>query len=278
MKPNILFSLILISAATFLTCLTQADPVVTNSDSIGEAELMPLVSFDGVPLLDAVRVLAMQAALNIVFDPRLLNQTDAQGKPLPPPNITAKWHNVTARQALQAVLENYGWQMILNPATKLARITFKDPPADQVHRILPLISSGVAGPLGVLHLPRLWLKVSLECRGKLAAGYPDADKNYDQMVIEGLGLKLENVTSFIKDSRPTYTEFEKWVKNQPGVKLDKPAINALNASITGYMLSNETRKTILGDNGIPDDTNAPRNAIDLNNLEEWKQLHEAVLK
>ena len=48
-----------------------------------------------------------------------------------------------------------------------------------MNTIVPLISSGVAGPLGVLHLPRLWLKVSLEQRGKLAAGYPGVGKGYD---------------------------------------------------------------------------------------------------
>ncbi len=37
---------------------------------------------------------------------------------------------------------------------------------------VPLISSGTAGPLGVLHLPRLWQKVSLEARGKLASVTP----------------------------------------------------------------------------------------------------------
>ena len=30
---------------------------------------------------------------------------------------------------------------------------------------VPLISSGAAGPLGVLHLPRLWLKLRLEAAG-----------------------------------------------------------------------------------------------------------------
>ena len=53
--------------------------------------------------------------------------------------------------------------------------------------IVPLISSGVAGPLGVLHLPRLWLKVSLEARGKLANGYPGIGKGYDMMVLDALG-------------------------------------------------------------------------------------------
>jgi len=57
-----------------------------------------------------------------------------------------------------------------------------------MNTIVPLISSGVAGPLGVLHLPRLWLKLSLESVGKLAPGYPGAGKGYDQMVIDGIGL------------------------------------------------------------------------------------------
>ena len=37
---------------------------------------------------------------------------------------------------------------------------------------VPTISSGLSGPLGVQHLPRLWQKVSLGTQGKLAAGYP----------------------------------------------------------------------------------------------------------
>ena len=77
-----------------------------------------------------------------------------------------------------------------------------------MNTIVPLISSGTAGPLGVLHLPRLWLKLSLESTGKLAAGYPGAGKGYDQMVIDGLGLNRDAVINFIKTSKPTYTQFE----------------------------------------------------------------------
>ena len=85
---------------------------------------------------------------------------------------------------------------------------------------VPLISSGVAGPLGVLHLPRLWMKVSLEQRGALCPGYPGIGKGYDAMVLDALGLKADAVTSFIKTQKPTYPQFEAWVKKQPGVKLD----------------------------------------------------------
>jgi hypothetical protein len=33
--------------------------------------------------------------------------------------------------------------------------------------VVPLVSSGTAGPLGAIHLPRLWLKLSLAARGAL---------------------------------------------------------------------------------------------------------------
>src|SRR5436190_19487493 len=104
-----------------------------------------------------------------------------------------------------------------------------------IENIVPLISSGVSGPLGVLHLPRFWLKSSLEARGKLAPGYPGCGKGYDQMVVSGLGLNRDAVLSFIKDSRPTYPAFEAWVKSQPGVKLDKATVDKLNSDIKGYI-------------------------------------------
>ena len=64
---------------------------------------------------------------------------------------------------------------------------------------VPLISSGLAGPLGILHLPRLWQKVSLEARGKLAPGYPGIGQGYDMMVIGALGLKADAVKAFITE-------------------------------------------------------------------------------
>jgi hypothetical protein len=147
-----------------------------------------------------------------------------------------------------------------------------------MNTIVPLISSGVSGPLGVLHLPRLWLKVSLEARGKLAAGYPGAGQGYDQMVIDGLGLQRQAVIDFITNSQPTYPQFEAWIKQQPGVKLDKASVDALNAAITGYIHDDATRQSILGANGIADDNSAPRDAVNLNNLDDWKEFHEAALK
>lgn len=146
-----------------------------------------------------------------------------------------------------------------------------------MNTIVPLISSGVAGPLGVLHLPRLWLKLSLEARGKLAAGYPGAGKGYDQMVIDGIGLNRDAVIAYVKNDRPTYPQFEAWVKKN-ATKLDKASIEKLNAAIRGYNHDDATRTSILGASAISDDASAFKDAVNLNNLDDWKEFHEAVLK
>jgi len=143
---------------------------------------------------------------------------------------------------------------------------------------VPLISSGIAGPLGVLHLPRLWQKVSLECRGKLAAGYPGIGKGYDMMTISALGLNADAVKKFIHDNKPNYAQFESWVKKQPGVKLDKATLYKHNSAVRGYIHDDGTRKGILAASGIPDDGSVNPGAVDLNNLDDWAEFHAAVLK
>ena len=144
-------------------------------------------------------------------------------------------------------------------------------------KIVPLISSGTAGPLGVLHLPRLWLKLSLEAAGKLAPGYPGAGYGFDQMTIDGLGLKRDAVIDFIKTNKPTYPQFEAWVKKN-ATKLDKASIEKLNASIRGYNHDDDTRKSVLSANGLSDDATAPKDAVNLNNLDDWKEFYDAILK
>jgi hypothetical protein len=55
-------------------------------------------------------------------------------------------------------------------------------------KLIPLISSGTAGPLGAVHLPRLWLKLTLAAHDMLADGYDEAGARVDQMTLDALGL------------------------------------------------------------------------------------------
>ncbi|MEO6003989.1 MAG: DUF5069 domain-containing protein [Opitutus sp.] len=143
---------------------------------------------------------------------------------------------------------------------------------------IPLISSGADGPLGVLHLPRFWQKASLEARGVLDSRYPGCGKGYDQMTLNALGLDRDKTLEYLRTARPTYPQFEAWVKKQPGVKLDAATIQQHNAAVRGYNHDDETRRGILKNNGLPEDATAPKDAIHLNDLDSWQEFHEAVLK
>jgi hypothetical protein len=141
---------------------------------------------------------------------------------------------------------------------------------------VPLISSSVAGPLGVVHLPRLWQKVSLEEKGRLASGYPGVGKGFDAMTLAALGLEEQAVRDYIKQSKPTYPQFEAWVKKN-AKSLTRDAVERHNAAVRGYIHDDETRKGILGACGLADDAKAPKDAVNLNNLDDWYEFHQAVL-
>ena len=142
---------------------------------------------------------------------------------------------------------------------------------------VPMISSGTAGPLGVLHLPRMWQKVSLEERGKLAVGYPGIGRGYDAMTCAALGLEEQAVKDFIRKNKPTYPQFEAWVKKN-AKSLDRQSIEKHNAAVHSYIHDDETRKGVLSACGIADDASAPKDAVNLNNLDDWYEFHRAVLK
>ena len=141
---------------------------------------------------------------------------------------------------------------------------------------VPMISSGVAGPLGVVHLPRLWQKVSLEEAGKLASGYPGVGKGFDAMTLAALGLEEAAVRGYIKQNKPTYPQFEAWVMEN-AKSVTRESIEKHNAAVRGYNHDGETRMSILGACGIADDASAPKDAVNLNNLDDWYEFHRAVL-
>ena len=95
------------------------------------------------------------------------------------------------------------------------------------------------------------------------------------MVIDGLGLNADAVRDYIAGQKPTYPQFEAWIQAQEGAKLDADSVGALNASIEGYNHDDETRQGILSANGLPDGD--PKDAINLNNLDDWLEFHAAEI-
>jgi hypothetical protein len=145
-----------------------------------------------------------------------------------------------------------------------------------MNKQIPMISSGVAGSLGILHLPRLWQKASLGAVAKLHDDYPASGQGFDQMVLDGLAISREEFLAFVAGQKPSYPELEAWILEKKGGSLDAGQIQALNQSIVGYNHSADVRQEILEAAGI-EDTEALSDAVNLNNLDDWASFHRAEI-
>jgi type II secretory pathway component GspD/PulD (secretin) len=115
--------------AVAATPATNAEPVSP------ENVVIPTIVMDEVPLTDAIKNLARQAGLNYILDPKVsFGPPGPDGKTVVP-NISIRWENVTAEQALTTLLTTYGLQLVEDPKTHIARVTVHDPAAAE-----PLIS------------------------------------------------------------------------------------------------------------------------------------------
>ena len=141
-------------------------------------------------------------------------------------------------------------------------------------KIVPTISSGTTGPLGVAHLPRFWQKVILSEKGLLPSDYDSCGKGYDQMVLDGLGLDRTETLAFLK-TVPSYFAFEKWILGKKGGKLDAQAVEKLNAAIRGYNHTDILRKSILVAAGV-EDKGLFKDAVSLNNFDDWTEFHASL--
>jgi hypothetical protein len=139
-------------------------------------------------------------------------------------------------------------------------------------KVIPLISSGTAGPLGALHLPRLWSKLTLGSAGALAEGYDFCGQGFDQMTIDGLGLDRDATIAYVRDNKPTYMEFERYVVEVNGGNLSRATIEAHNAAIRGYNHSDELAGTMRDASGVKDPS--IKDAVTLNTLEDLDDLRK----
>jgi hypothetical protein len=140
--------------------------------------------------------------------------------------------------------------------------------------IVPTISSATAGPLGVQHLPRLWQKASLDAVGKLHPDYPAAGAGYDQMTLDALGIDRQAFLDYIKAEKPTYVQCEAWCAANGTIEADK--IAAHNAAVDGYIHDDATRAEILASVGREDDGSI-KDAVNLNNLDDWQGFHQSEI-
>ena len=118
-------------AAADTTPAPSTTPAAADTAS-SPADLNPTTNFfsmEQVPLRDAIKNLARQAKLNYLLDPHIPLLSPGPDGHIQEPLVDLRLENVTADQALYALLNNYNLQVVDDPKTKVARITVKDPAA-----------------------------------------------------------------------------------------------------------------------------------------------------
>lgn len=139
-------------------------------------------------------------------------------------------------------------------------------------KIVPLPGLTVKGPLGVAHLPRLWLKALLAGAGMLPDGYVSGYEGTNKTVLDGLGLD-PNVTLAYLETRPAYAQFEAWVRER-AARLDAPTIAATNEAVATHRKQPANAAEVRARVGVSDPS--VMGAALLNALDDWAAVHAAV--
>ena len=157
----------------------SAPPAAVAGGAGKPDELVPLIVIDDVPLTDAIRNLARQSALNFQFDPRVTTSNQ--------PNVSIRFENVSAQEALLAVLDNYSLVLAKDSKSKIARVTIKDPKAEDplVARIVQL---KYGEPTNLVHI----VKTTLSSRSSVVA-----DSRTSQLIINTTEKEVDGVLKLI---------------------------------------------------------------------------------
>ena len=126
-------AVLLVTAALTVGAVRAQDSLTVDSSVLiqdiapAAAEVLPLVQFEDAPLVDVIKTLARQAALNVIFDPRVTAVgPDGQSHH---PLVSIRLEHVTAENVLEAILANNNLRLERDPRTKISRITVRDPAA-----------------------------------------------------------------------------------------------------------------------------------------------------
>ncbi len=109
--------------------LAAGAPAAVAANATARDEVVEAMTFDDLPLPDAIRELALLSRLNIQIDPRLANPQDTNHHPILSPRVSEKMKNITPRQAMQSLLDEFGWQATRINGNPILRITARDPQA-----------------------------------------------------------------------------------------------------------------------------------------------------
>jgi len=105
---------------------------------------------------------------------------------------------------------------------------------------IPLAAKEEMGSLGVLHLKRFWSGRMAGSNGSASKNPVESDWVADNTLLSGLRLGLRETLNYIYVNRPAFDQFEVWILEKNGGKIDPRRLQRLNAALSGRWLSVET--------------------------------------
>ena len=142
-----------------------------------------------------------------------------------------------------------------------------------MEQLVPSVSSTVAGPLGIVHLPRLWLKAILAETDSLYEGWIPDYKGLNKLVVDALGIDPEAFFAFLA-TLPSYPETERWIAAH--AKPDAASIAASNSAILEFQRAEDLAAPARERLGIADTTE--RHSAMLNNYDDWDTMHRWLVE
>jgi hypothetical protein len=142
-----------------------------------------------------------------------------------------------------------------------------------MEKLVPLVSSTVCGPLGVVHLPRMWLKAILAEVDMLADGWFADYRGFNQIVLDTLGIDQTAFFAFMA-TVPTYAQTERWVRAN-ATSLNPASIATSNTAVLTRPRPEERGIEARAMLGISD-PNFNLSAR-LNDVDDWHCVHAWIV-
>ena len=113
------------SVARIVGTNIAAVPVPASEVGTDSKGPIPLVQMDSMPVSEAIKQLAKHSGINILFAPPAQAALENPGGSREAATISLRWRNITGRQALAALLDNYDLMLVEDATKPVARIELR---------------------------------------------------------------------------------------------------------------------------------------------------------
>ena len=118
-----------------------------------------------------------------------------------------------------------------------------------------LATTEETGALGVQYLKRFWSRVRAQRNGTFIE-QAERDWRFDNLLLNGLGLPLEETMQYLMQTNPDFAEFERWILAKHDGQLPPLHVARLNSVFSGQPYPDALRQNLREIETMPDVLNA----------------------